>query len=303
MTMDIDQPGDLNMDSLVSQAKNHVLAKLTGKKLGQLANLETEQKEIQTLLESTIVSNEGNSCLLMGPRSTGKTTLIETTIKNLKIKYPDQFITIRLSGFAQSEDKMALREITHQLDTILNSKLDAATQQAVEEAIAAGEFTGIEQKSISETLRGLLASFEHADAQSMSVIFILEEFDRFTVHPRQTLLYNLLDLSQTAKVGIAVVGTTARMNTREMLEKRVRSRFSQRLYTIKRPGTLESFWNICTTNLFLDDQAFPSDFSHGWNSHLEVCVLRGSTSGGWGSAPDPVGALALLESCVGDPVE
>jgi len=49
------------------------------------------------------------------------------------------------------------------------------------------------------------------DKQSMSVIFFLDEFDLFSQHRNQTLLYNLFDVAQSAQAPICVVGVTVRM--------------------------------------------------------------------------------------------
>ena len=43
------------------------------------------------------------------------------------------------------------------------------------------------------------------------MIFVLDEFDLFAHHKNQTLLYNLLDVSQSAQAPIAVVGLTCRL--------------------------------------------------------------------------------------------
>jgi len=49
------------------------------------------------------------------------------------------------------------------------------------------------------------------DHLSRPVIFVLEEFDCFTQHHNQTLLYNLFDISQMAHTPIAVIGLTCRL--------------------------------------------------------------------------------------------
>lgn len=57
---------------------------------------------------------------------------------------------------------------------------------------------------------------------------MLEEFDLFCTHHNQTLLYNLFDVSQSAQAPICVVGVTCRIDVVQLLEKRVKSRFSHR---------------------------------------------------------------------------
>lgn len=63
---------------------------------------------------------------------------------------------------------------------------------------------------------------------SQRLIFIIEEFDLFCAHHNQTLLYNLFDVAQSAQTPICVLGITCRLDVIELLEKRVKSRFSHR---------------------------------------------------------------------------
>lgn len=68
------------------------------------------------------------------------------------------------------------------------------------------------------------------------VVVLLDCFDLFTHHPRQALLYCLLDTAQSCRAGsdtqrgLAVIGLTARVDVINLLEKRVKSRFSHRTF-------------------------------------------------------------------------
>ena len=48
-------------------------------------------------------------------------------------------------------------------------------------------------------------------------MFILDEFDLFTHHKNQTLLYNLFDIAQAAHNPIAVIGLTCREVSKLMI--------------------------------------------------------------------------------------
>ena len=82
----------------------------------------------------------------------------------------------------------------------------------------------------------------HNEQEAVSIIFIIEEFENFTSGSKQTLLYNLFDLSQSSSTPICVVGVSTKITARELLEKRVRSRFSQRIISINKSNTMEEFW-------------------------------------------------------------
>lgn len=89
---------------------------------------------------------------------------------------------------------------------------------------------------------------------SQAVIFIIDEFDMFTYHPRQTLLYNLFDIAQARKAPIAVLGCTGKVDVVEMLEKRVKSRFSHRHAFVPPPRSLPAYWEICKQGLLVDKE-------------------------------------------------
>jgi origin recognition complex subunit 4 len=105
-------------------------------------------------------------------------------------------------------------------------------------------------------------SQDRAHETAKSVIFILDEFDLFTTHPRQTLLYNLFDIAQARKAPIVVLGLTTRIDVVETLEKRVKSRFSHRYVHLSLPRSLSAFWEICKEGLLVDTKYLRDEDSH-----------------------------------------
>lgn len=101
---------------------------------------------------------------------------------------------------------------------------------------------------------------------SQSVVFIIDEFDMFAAHPRQTLLYNLFDIAQSRKAPIAILGCTTRLDVVEMLEKRVKSRFSHRYVYLAPPRSLSAYWQICRQGLVIDQ---PDAAAEGINIDVE----------------------------------
>lgn len=117
---------------------------------------------------------------------------------------------VRLDGLLDTDDGIALR---------------SATQQMQLHNVVAGRVFG----SYAENLHFLLESLRSGDRRtSKSVIFVLDHFDLFCAHPKQTLLYNLFDIVQSAPAPLCVLGLTCRQDVLELLEKRVKSRFSHR---------------------------------------------------------------------------
>lgn len=117
---------------------------------------------------------------------------------------------VHLNGFIQTDDGAALKSITKQLN--------------LETAVGGKVFT-----AFADNLAFLLDCLKSGDKKhSKSVVFILEEFDLFCSHGNQTLIYNLFDVAQSAQAPICVIGLTRRNDVIELLEKRVKSRFSHR---------------------------------------------------------------------------
>jgi origin recognition complex subunit 4 len=217
----------------IALIKSIVLSKLTHRRPVPLTNLDTEYAKVHQLLEATVTSGESNSMLLVGARGSGKTALINKALLELSRSQKEHFHIVRLNGFIQTDDKLALREIWRQL----------GREMEIEDE------EGTTSKSYADTLAMLLALLSHPDEISgergghtaKSVLFIMDEFDLFATHPRQTLLYNLLDIAQSRKAPIAVLGLTTRIDVTEALEKRVKSRFSHRYVHLNLARTMGEF--------------------------------------------------------------
>uniref|UniRef100_A0A2A4IX77 Origin recognition complex subunit 4 n=1 Tax=Heliothis virescens TaxID=7102 RepID=A0A2A4IX77_HELVI len=84
--------------------------------------------------------------------------------------------------------------------------------------------------TFAENLAFLLSCLQSgADRRCKSMLFVLEEFDMFCHSGRtQTLLYNLFDITHSQQAPMCVLGITNRIDVMELLEKRVKSRFSHR---------------------------------------------------------------------------
>ena len=256
--------------------KSHVLAGLTGKRRLMLLGLEDEYQKVHQIVEQTVTAGEGNSMLIIGARGTAKTNLVETVLSDIGVDHSEDFHTVRLSGFIHTDDKLALKEIWRQLGCEMATDDDSTSAPT----------------NYSDTLASLLALLSHptefssADSPivesqtTKSVIFILDEFDLFTTHPRQTLLYNLFDIAQSRKVPICVLGLTAKLNVVESLEKRVKSRFSHRYIHVPRPKSFLAFREICISTLTYQDSnhlssshppAFPV-LASTWSSYITALM-------------------------------
>ncbi|OXU27880.1 hypothetical protein TSAR_010519 [Trichomalopsis sarcophagae] len=171
-----------------------------------------ERLHVLELVKRTVDMGESNSVLLIGPRGSGKTTLINSVLKELACSknFQDNAVIVNLHGLVHTDDRLALKDATRQM------QLENATNDKIFSTFA-------------ENLSFLLECLKTGDKKrSKPVIFILDEFDLFCAHHNQTLLYNLFDVAQSAQAPICVIGITCRLDVVELLEKRVKSRFSHR---------------------------------------------------------------------------
>ncbi|XP_017469248.1 PREDICTED: origin recognition complex subunit 4 [Rhagoletis zephyria] len=188
----------------------------------------TDRENVRQLLQRTVELGESNSLLLIGPRGSGKTTLINAVLADLvpTADFQQNTILVHLNGNLHTDDKLALKSITVQMHL---------------ENAANGKAFG----SFAENLAFLLACLKSGNKRSKSVIFILEEFDLFCAYHNQTLLYNLFDVSQSAQAPICVLGATCRLDVIELLEKRVKSRFSHRqIFLFPTADTFETYLDL-----------------------------------------------------------
>ncbi|GFO48373.1 origin recognition complex subunit 4 [Plakobranchus ocellatus] len=160
-----------------------------------ICGYEKERRQLYDLIKRTAVSGESNSMLLIGPRGCGKSMVIKDVIKKL---YEDEnikqdLLLVQLNGLLQTDDRIALREITRQLQ--------------LENTVGDKVFG-----SFAETLQFLLEAIKKGNQNSKPILFVLEEFDLFAQHKNQTLLYNLFDISQSAQAPVCVIGVTCRLS-------------------------------------------------------------------------------------------
>ncbi|WVN89164.1 uncharacterized protein L203_104380 [Cryptococcus depauperatus CBS 7841] len=191
-------------------------------------------KGVLSLVKGTVERGEGNSCLIVGPRGSGKTHTVNRALSLLPVEKDREPIIVRLSGLAQTNDRLAIREMGRQISLAEGCAYDATEDgEGVE---------SVDEEYAPTTLPSHLLALLTAPS-ARAVIVVIEEFDLFTEHARQTLLYCLFDVVQSVKTGptestprgIAVIGVTTRTDTLLLLEKRVKSRFSHRVWRVTSP--------------------------------------------------------------------
>ena len=199
-------------------------------------------------------------------------------------------IILRLSGWVQSTDRHALREIAFQLlQQTGTSLLPDSEKGQLDDAPEAEEdenpfLDSADHLAGEPTLSLPPSSHLHALIPvlltlSRPVIVVLDAFDLFALHPRQSLLYCLLDTVQNCRAssesrGIAVIGITSRVDTVQLLEKRVKSRFSGRTIRTAPPADLQTCLTMVRTILLPSNMDNSSENAEEWNKLWATSVER-----------------------------
>lgn len=220
------------------------------------------EKERTTLLEIVKRSaelGESNSILIIGPRGSGKSMILKSVLEEVtkSKKARENLLQVHLNGLLQTDDKIALKEITRQLH--------------LENAVGDRVFG-----TFSENLQFLLDALKSGGKHTKSILFVLDEFDLFAHHKNQTLLYNLFDVSQSAQAPVCVVGLTARLDVIELLEKRVKSRFSHRQLHLLAGYTFTQYMEAFVSMLRLPADFCDKKYMQNWNKSLVVLKSEGA---------------------------
>ncbi|KAJ7129637.1 origin recognition complex subunit 4 C-terminus-domain-containing protein [Mycena epipterygia] len=238
-------------------------------------------KQLSDLLAGTVVRGEGNSCLFLGPRGSGKSRIVDQCISGLS----DRPIVLRLCGWSQQTDRLAMREIAYQL----SQQTGKSFLTAEDDEAADAEQPNEEPNPFLDTHNPVTMSLPPAThlpalisllpTLSRPTIVILDAFDLFAQHPRQSLLYCLLDTVQSCRAGagskgIAVIGMTTRVDTLNLLEKRVKSRFSGRMLRTAPPPQSQD-WVALTRGILCSRIKNPGELDeiNDWQQQWEAGVM------------------------------
>ncbi|KAL1295995.1 hypothetical protein AAHE18_19G251100 [Arachis hypogaea] len=213
---------------------------------------ESNYSKLKFMISSSVTEACNNSILLLGPRGSGKISVLELVIRDLLDEYPESISVIRLSGLLHSDDISAFKEIARQLcmeHQLLFSK----------------------SASFDDNSQFMVAMLKECGLAHKTVIFVLDEFDLFA-QGKQRLLYSLLDAMQSVTSQAVVVGISCRLDADQLLEKRVRSRFSHRklLFT---PPSMEDSQSLLVHMLTIPvDSSFPRDYAIEFNRKVQNIV-------------------------------
>ncbi|XP_074377440.1 origin of replication complex subunit 4 isoform X2 [Apium graveolens] len=209
---------------------------------------DTNYSKLKFIISSSVTEACNNSVLLLGPRGCGKAAVLELVLDDLLKEYPDMITTIKLNGLLHSDDKCALKEIARQL---------CAEHQLSFSKVA----------SFDDNNQFMIDILRECGLAHKTVIFVLDEFDLFA-QGKQRLLYSLLDAMQSVSSQAVVVGISCRLDADQLLEKRVRSRFSHRKLLFLPPSAEDLQGLIKHMLLLPTDSSISDDYTTEFNARL-----------------------------------
>ncbi|RLN24586.1 origin of replication complex subunit 4 isoform X1 [Panicum miliaceum] len=209
---------------------------------------DTNYSKLKYLVASSVSEACNNSVLLLGPRGCGKAAVVDMVLEDLKKEHPDAISVIRLNGMLHSDDNCATKEIARQL--CLEHQLSFS-----------------KMASSDDNTEFIIDMLRECGLAHKTILFILEEFDLFA-QGKQRLLYSLLDAMQSLTSQAVVIGVSCRLDADQLLEKRVRSRFSHRKLLFV-PSSLEDTQRLVEHLLILaNDSGLPANYITDYNSRL-----------------------------------
>ncbi|KAF3943908.1 hypothetical protein CMV_029576 [Castanea mollissima] len=210
---------------------------------------DSNYSKLKFIISSSVTEACNNSILLLGPRGSGKIAVLELVLKDLLVEFPDLISVIKLSGLLHSDDNCAFKEISRQL---------CAEHQLLFSKMA----------SFDDNSQFMIAMLRECGLAHKTIIFVLDEFDLFA-QGKQRVLYSLLDAMQSVTSQAVVIGVSCRLDADQLLEKRVRSRFSHRKLLFL-PPSKEDLQRLLEHILSLPvDSTISHDYAVEFNAKLQ----------------------------------
>uniref|UniRef100_A0A0D9YD90 Origin of replication complex subunit 4 n=1 Tax=Oryza glumipatula TaxID=40148 RepID=A0A0D9YD90_9ORYZ len=211
---------------------------------------DTNYSKLKYLVASSVSEACNNSVLLLGPRGCGK-----AAVRFSFLVYSSAPLSAVFSDAGVVFDEMcqwAIYDFTLwiRLNGMLHSDDNCATKA-----------------SSDDNTEFMIDMLRECGLAHKTIIFVLEEFDLFA-QGKQRLLYSLLDAMQSLTSQAVVIGVSCRLDADQLLEKRVRSRFSHRKLLFV-PSSVDSLQRLMEHLLALpEDSPLPTKYVREYNARI-----------------------------------
>ncbi|KAB1205626.1 Origin recognition complex subunit 4 [Morella rubra] len=253
---------------------------------------DSNYSKLKFIISSSVTEACNNSILLLGPRGSGKIAVLELVLKDLLEEYPDMISVIRLSGLLHSDDNCAFKEIARQLCVehhLLFSKM-ASFDDNSQFMIAMLRECGLAHKTVvfvldefdlfaqgkQRVLYSLLDAMQSVTSQAVVIgvscrlVCSLLNY-KITTECEAVLSWDSDEFNEN-KLEVLTIDVICRLcflDADQLLEKRVRSRFSHRklLFLPPSKGDLQRLLeHILSLPI---DSTLPHDYAVEFNAKLQ----------------------------------
>ncbi|KAK5574660.1 hypothetical protein RB653_009913 [Dictyostelium firmibasis] len=248
-----------NKEYLLLKAKRIITERTQSSYLpDEFIGAEKESETLLAILDDAILNKKSTVGLITGPKGSGKSSFFKHCLR----KYNESdYLLVRLSGMIHFNDNYALKEIAKALNIQIPSGLGTYDT-----------FEFIRVKLGKETLESQInTSTKKKELQSLPVVILIEELELMLTSlaaSKQSLFYNLLDLSHYKNVSLSFIATTSHLDIVDMFEKRIKSRFTQESIKIP-PLSFESIQIIFKNLISLPKSFDDEEYRDNWNTHVE----------------------------------
>jgi len=180
----------------------------------ELHGLKMQSLQLTQMLRRTIEDGENSLVLIEGRRGSGKSILTRHVLEKFQ-KENKKVVVVGVNGYSFTSDHAALKHLNERIANSFLQEEEGLEKNRVSNTVAANI---VNQQFFQRTLQDLYR-------EGATVVIVLEQFEAFARQSRQSMLYNILDLTQHQDTRMAVICITRQINSAQRLEKRIRSRF------------------------------------------------------------------------------
>lgn len=152
------------------------------------------------------------SVVVVGARGSGKSTAVNRALTRISQKLSDRIVIARLSGLLHAEP--------------------GAAYDGIATALKRGG------EGIGNALGAITEKVQEMRKNNTTFVVVLDDFEKF-VTGGQEVLYNLMNIVHCDELSSIVIGMSSKIDAIDGLEKRVKSRFSQRQLIMKCPTSYD----------------------------------------------------------------
>jgi Cdc6-like AAA superfamily ATPase len=226
--------------------------------------LEEAFQQLYSILYPCLCGNDSTtaSAILMGPRGSGKSLLLERCLSACLESDKAKFRKVPINGICiRGEDvPSVVFEIIRQLSDLALEESTSRHASITEEQGGASNkrrrtekyLLRLRKSPFTSNLSLLEATLKVAEVDGIPIVLILDELDSFTDEgERQLLLYHLLDRVATPGSNLCFIGLTSSFTTLSLLEKRIRSRAegTSKIIYVRPPSTYDNMLQVIKTKL------------------------------------------------------